>query len=163
MSAPSTTSYSPFDSEAPTIFRTTQMNNCLNGEWLNQSHGIDFISCLPTSRVHRMAVQSVTCFWSDICSPGRRCCSTITLSLWTRRYDVCALVLSSTTWEMIRSSGSGRSSITFNESGLALISSQRLRWRLPKIVFFLNRYVIRLLILCVMCNICAQKANKHEW
>ena len=43
----------------------------------------------------------------------------ITLSLCTRRYDACALVLPSTTSEIIRSSGYGRSSIAFNESGLA--------------------------------------------
>jgi hypothetical protein len=97
------------------------------------------------------------------CSHGRCCYSTITLSLWTRRYDVCALILPSTTLMMIRSSGYGRSSIAFNESGLALINSQRLRWRLPKIVFFLNRYVICPLILCVTCKTCAQRTNKLEW
>ena len=70
------------------------------------------------------------------------------------------LVLPSTTLEMIRSSGSGRSSIALNESGLALINSQRLRLRLPKIVFFLNRYLICPLILCVMCNTYVQKAKK---
>jgi len=66
---------------------------------------------------------------------------------------------------MIRSSGSGRSSIAFiNESGLALIiDSQRLRWRLPKIIFFLNRYVICPLISCVPSNPCAQITNKPEW
>jgi len=37
-----------------------------------------------------------------------------------REVSVCALVLPPTTLEMIRSSGSGRSSILFNESGLAL-------------------------------------------
>jgi hypothetical protein len=42
------------------------------------------------------------------------------VSLWIRRYDVCALVLPSTTLKMIRSSGSGRSSIAFNESSLVL-------------------------------------------
>jgi hypothetical protein len=43
----------------------------------------------------------------------------IMLSLWTRRYDVCALVPPSTPLKMIRSSGYGHSSIAFNESGLA--------------------------------------------
>ena len=107
--------------------------------------------CSLTSRVHCMIIQSMTYFWADICSPGRRCCSTITLSLWIRRYDVCNLVLPSTTLKMIRSSGYGRSSIAFHKSGLALINSQRLRWRLPKIIFFLNRYLICPLILCVTC------------
>jgi hypothetical protein len=111
--------------------------------------------CSLTSRVHGMAIQSMTCFRSEIYSPGRCCCSTIMLLLWTRRYDVCALVLPSTTLDMIRSSGYGRSSIAFNESGLALINFQRLRWRLPRIAFFLNRYVICPLILCVTCKTCA--------
>jgi hypothetical protein len=53
-----------------------------------------------------------------------------------------ALVLPSITLDMIRSSGYGRSSIALDESGLVFINSQRLRWRLPKIAFFLNRYVI---------------------
>ena len=76
-----------------------------------------------TSCVHCMAIQFTTCLEADTCSPGRRCCSTITLSLWTRRYDICVLDLLSTILKMIRSSGSGRSLITFiNESGLALIS-----------------------------------------
>ena len=119
--------------------------------------------CSLTSCVPCMAIQSMICFWADICSPGRHCCSMIMPSLWTRRYDVCALVLLSTTLKMIRSSGYGRSSISFNESGLALINSQRLRWRLPKIAFFLNRYIICPLILCVRCNQCAQKTNKLEW
>jgi hypothetical protein len=44
MSAPSTTSYVPFDSEAPAVFKNTQMNNYVKGEWLNQSHDIDIIS-----------------------------------------------------------------------------------------------------------------------
>jgi hypothetical protein len=123
---------------------------------LKQSHDFDFISCLLTSRIHCMTIQSTTCFQADTCSPGRRCCSTITLSLWTRRYDLYALILPSITL-VIRLSGSGRSSIAFNESGLALINSQRLRWRLPKIVFFLNRYIICSLILCVTCNTCATK------
>ena len=48
MSAPSTTSYYPFDSEAPRIFRNTQTNNYLNGKWLKQSHDINIISCLLT-------------------------------------------------------------------------------------------------------------------
>jgi hypothetical protein len=72
------------------------------------------------------------------------------------------LILPSTILMMIRSSGSGRSSIAFNESGPALINSQRLRWRLPKIVFFLNRYLICPLILCVTCKTCAQRTNKLE-
>ena len=118
--------------------------------------------CSLTSCVHCMAIRSMTCFWSDICLPGRHCCSMITLSLWTRRYDVCALVLPSTTLKMIRLSGYGRASIAFNESGLALINSQRLRWQLPKIVFFLNRYVICSMILCVTCNTCVQKTNNPE-
>jgi hypothetical protein len=45
MSAPSTT---PFDSEAPTVFRITQADNYLGGEWLKQSHNINIISCLLT-------------------------------------------------------------------------------------------------------------------
>jgi hypothetical protein len=69
---------------------------------------------------------------------------------------------------MTRSSGSGRSSIVFNESGRALINSQRLRWRLPKIIFLLNRYVICPLILCVTvtCKTCAQRltsSNDSRW
>ena len=48
----------------------------------------------------------------------RRYCFMITLSLWTRRYDVSALVLPSTIL-MIRSSGYGRSSLAFNESSFA--------------------------------------------
>jgi hypothetical protein len=164
MLAFSTTSYYPFDSEAPAIFRSWQTDNYLSGEWLKQSHDPDFVSCLLTHQLHSLYGNSIydLLLTPDIYSPGRRYCFMITLSLWTRRYEVYSLVLSSTASEMIRSSGYGRSSTAFNESGLALINSQRLRWRLPKIVFFLNRYVTCLLILCVTCNTYAQKANKLE-
>ena len=53
MSAPSTTSYYPFDSEAPSIFRTTQANNYLNSEWLKQSHDI---------KLHLMFVHPLVAF-----------------------------------------------------------------------------------------------------
>jgi len=119
--------------------------------------------CSLTCHIYCMTIQSMTRFWADICSPCRHCCSTITLSLWTRRYDAYALVLPSTTLDIIRLSGYGCLSIAFNESGLTLINSQRLRWRLPKIIFFLNRYVICPLILCITCNIYTQKANKLKW
>ena len=57
--------------------------------------------CSLPSRVHCMVIQSMTYFWADICSPGRRCCSTITLSLWKRRYDVCDLVLHQLHWRWL--------------------------------------------------------------
>jgi len=76
MSAPSTTSYYPFDSEAPTVFRYSQTNNYL---------GVAFITLLLYD--HAITLDKEV-EW-----------------VWT------------------------------------------LRWRLPKIVFFLNRYVICPLIL----------------
>ena len=149
----------PVGSEPSRRIITSRVSSPSNLMTSTSSHVCSLTSCVPC-----MAIQSVTCFWADICSPCRRCCSMIILSLWTRRYDVCALVLPSTTLKMIRSSGSGRSSIAFNESGFALINSQRLRsWRLPKIVFFLNRYAICLLIWCVICKTCTKKTNKLEW
>jgi hypothetical protein len=35
MSAPSTTSYFPFDSDAPSVFSATQKGNYLIGEWIH--------------------------------------------------------------------------------------------------------------------------------
>jgi hypothetical protein len=50
-----------------------------------------------------------------------------------------------------RSIGSGRSSSVFNTYGFALNSlSWRLRWRLPKILFLINRYFITSLVLYVV-------------
>ncbi|KIM80417.1 hypothetical protein PILCRDRAFT_822545 [Piloderma croceum F 1598] len=76
MSAPSTTSYYPFDSEAPSVFRTIQMTNYFSGDraLLLYDHSITLDKEVE---------------W-----------------IWT------------------------------------------LRWRLPKIVFFVNRYLICLLIFC---------------
>jgi hypothetical protein len=51
MSAFSTTSYYPFDSEAPTLFRNTQMSNYLSGEWLISRH-----------RLHLMLAHSQVAF-----------------------------------------------------------------------------------------------------
>ena len=41
---------------------------------------------------------------------------------------------------------------TFNMFSYNLILFPRLRWRLPKIVFIVNRYVFTLLLLYVMCT-----------
>ena len=57
MLAFSSTSYYPFDSEAPAVFGNTQTNNYLNSEWLKQSHDINIISLYSlTSCVHGMAI-----------------------------------------------------------------------------------------------------------
>lgn len=84
---------------------------------------------------------------------ARHCWFTITWSLWTRRY----VILICTSWcdvlrfDTIRSSGSGRKLGSFNKYlSLALTKLLRLQWRLPKIIFIINRYAITSLVLCVM-------------
>src|ERR1700734_3337426 len=72
---------------------------------------------------------------------ARCCCCTITASLSTRRYDSCNLNFMVIPFHIIRSTGSGRLSNAFNPSGCDLTSSTRLRWRLPKIIFLINRYL----------------------
>jgi hypothetical protein len=57
------------------------------------------------------------------------------------------------TFEISRSGGFGRLSNTFNMFSYNLILFPRLRWRLPKIIFNVNRYVFTLLLLYVVCTI----------
>ena len=65
MSIPST-SYYPFDSEAPTAFRSSWTNKCKDRKWslCSSSHGLMTSTsshvCSLTSRVHCMAIQSAT-------------------------------------------------------------------------------------------------------
>jgi hypothetical protein len=55
---------------------------------------------------------------------------------------------------MIRLTRYGRLLTVFSTSArITLISSWRLRWRMPKIIFLVNRYVLTSFILCVMCII----------
>jgi len=81
------------------------------------------------------------------------------VGIWSRYYfgqrgmNVCALGWLVITFEVIRSSGFGRLSSAFNTFAYALIVSQRLRWRLPKIIFIVNRYFNASLLLCVTWNI----------
>ena len=56
---------------------------------------------------------------------------------------------------MVSSSGFGRLSTAFNPSGYFLILPLRLRWRLPKIIFIINRYVITMLLLYVFGELLA--------
>ena len=147
----SPTSYYPFDSDAPSYFKATQISNCLNGERCS-SH----FTSSTSSEILPPAAFLVSCHFgpkfASWAYSARHCCCTITLRLWTRRYELRDLRLLVITFEIFRSSGSGRLSNTFNMFSYNLILFPRLRWRLPKIVFIFNRYVITLLLLCVMCN-----------
>ena len=64
------------------------------------------------------------------------------------------------TLEIIRSSGSGRSSSAVNFFGYT-DHKPSLRWRLPKIIFIFNRYVATSLILCVTCNTLNRKYKNN--
>jgi hypothetical protein len=151
MSAPSTPSYMPLNPKALTFFKEVQNSNYLNGErffssiWLQNSY-------FPPVAFLVKEMSSWNSFEADLV-PVRCCCFMITLLLWTRRYDLFDFGQIVVTFKMIRSHGSGRWSSAFYLTGCALTSALlRLQWRLPKIVFLLNRYVITLLVLCAMSN-----------
>jgi hypothetical protein len=147
----SPTSYYPFDSDAPSYFKATQISNCLDGERCS-SH----FTSSTSSEILPPAAFLVSCHFgpkfASWAYSARHCCCTITLRLWTRRYELRDLRLLVITFEIFRSSGSGRLSNTFDPRGCNLISPPRLQWRLPKIIFIVNRYFFTLLLLYVMCT-----------
>jgi len=65
---------------------------------------------------------------------------------WPLLFLCCCCMIMSSLW-IWRSSGFGRSSISFAPTHYALTPAPSLRWRLPKILFIINRYIITVLLL----------------
>ena len=130
--------------------KRTTTSGASGGLVLNSLHCLIF-ACQPHS-LYSVHFKCTICFWNwpVMMAFTRRCCCTITWSLWIKRYDVCTFSLVLITSEMIRSSGSGRLLSAFHTAGYILITSLSLEWRLPKIIFIINRYIITLLLLYVV-------------
>jgi len=157
MSSPSTTSYLPLDSDAPTVFRTYQITLCLAGERPISHCIFQHILTLLVSRIHSTA--SCRCM---VCFRSWHMGSHQTLLLYDNvitldkevRCQCSLLILLLITFEMARSSGFGRLWSAFKPSGYTWSIAQRLRWRLPKVLFIFNRYILTALILYVTCDPC---------
>jgi hypothetical protein len=150
MSAPSTTSYLPLDSDAPYVFSLVQGDNYVSGEWCMSNHtawtqsNIGWLVAIVVRSTLNGKLLSQVDSWSH----GRCWCCTITLSLLTRRYDVFLTIC-----RELHYIWSDRVDLDVRQVHLYLLICSdtfwRLRWRLPKIIFLINRYVLTLLIVCV--------------
>jgi hypothetical protein len=151
-SAPSTTYYQPLDSDAPWAFSGEHTNLCCIGEYFSSNLVISPVSSCLSSCIHCTGPFQTFASEADTWALIRRCCCTITQLLWTKRYDIPAVSLLVFTFWWSGWVDLDVCQIHFDSSIYALIPSPRLNWRLPKITFLINRYVVTSLILCVLCN-----------
>jgi hypothetical protein len=144
------TGYIPFNSDAPRIFSLQRTDNYLTGKWFFGHREVSHF-CVPViSFVHshlKLISLLMLMHWHSPGSAAIR--SSYHSGYGGRRFLPDYTII---TLEMFRFPGFGRSSKTFNPTGYALTLYLRLRWRLPKGIFIVNRYIITLLLMHVICN-----------